>query len=109
MIFYIMKSQTRSNNRKNRKNVSIKRRRGGGVADILLGASRIRGQKYEHWLEQRLVLVYNDFDFVVKVKKIFGYDKTAIGSFDKNSVKAAFESRKPEDKKIIMMSNVKPQ
>ena len=98
-----MKSQTRSNNRRNRKNCSIKRRRGGGFADILLGASRIRGQKYEHWLEQRLVLVYNDFDFVVKVKKIFGYDKTAIGSFDKNRVKADFDSRKPEDKKIIMM------
>ena len=101
-----MKSQTRSNNRRNRKNCSIKRRRGGGVADILLGASRIRGQKYEHWLEQRLVLFYNDFDFVVKVKKMFGYDKTAIWSFDKNSVKADFDSRKPEDKKIIMQKKM---
>ena len=100
-----MKSQTRSNNRKNRKNYSIKRRKVGGnlITSGLLAADRIRSNNYEDWLEQRLVLVYNDFDFVVEVKKIFGYDKTAIGSFDKNSVKAAFESRKPEDKKIIMM------
>ena len=100
-----MKSQTRSNNRKNRKNYSIKRRKVGGnwITSSLLAADRIRSNKYEDWLEQRLVLVYNDFDFVVKVKNKFGYDKTAIGSFDKNSVKAAFESRKPEDKKIIMM------
>ena len=79
------------------------------MTSALLAAGRIRSNKYEDWLEQRLVLVYNDIDFVLKVKKMFGYDKTAIGSFDKNSVKAAFENRKPEDKKIIMMQNVKPQ
>ena len=100
-----MKSQTRSNNRKNRKNVSIKKRRGGGnwITSSLLAADRIRSNKYEDWLEQRLVLVYKDIDFVLKVKKMFGYDKTALGSFDKNSVKAAFDSRKKEDQNIIMM------
>ena len=107
MIFYIMKSQTRSNNRRNRKNCSIKRRRGGDLGlDVLFGVSRIRGQKYEHWLEQRLVLVYNDIDFVLKVKKLFGFDKTALRTFDYNSVKADFESRKPEDKKIIMQKKM---
>ena len=100
-----MKSQTRSNNRKNRKNVSIKRRKVGGnwITSSLLAADRIRSNKYEDWLEQRLVLVYKDIDFVLKVKKMFGYDKTALGSFDKNSVKAAFDSRKKEDQNIIMM------
>lgn len=108
MIFYIMKSQTRSNNRRNRKNYSIKRRKVGGnwITSSLLAADRIRSNKYEDWLEQRLVLVYNDFDFVVKVKKMFGYDKTALRTFDYNSVKADFESRKPEDKKIIMQKKM---
>jgi hypothetical protein len=101
-----MKSQTRSNNRRNRKNFSVKRRRGGGLTDILLGASRIRGQKYEHWLEQRLVLFYKDIDFVLKVRELFGFDKTALRTFDYNSVKADFESRKPEDKKIIMQKKM---
>jgi len=100
-----MKSQTRSNNRKNRKNVSIKRRKVGGnwITSSLLAADRIRSNKYEHWLEQRLVLVYNDIKFVLKVRELFGYDKTALSdAFDKNSVKKDFDSREAKDQKIIM-------
>jgi len=107
-----MKSQTRSTGRKNRKNGSLKRRKCGGgnfMTSAFLAAGRIRSNKYEDWLEQRLVLVYNDIDFVLKVKKMFGYDKTALKTFDSASVKADFDSRKPEDQNIIMMQNVKPQ
>lgn len=106
-----MKSQTRSTGRKNRKNGSLKRRKVGGnwITSSVLAADRIRSNKYEDWLEQRLVLVYKDIDFVLKVKKMFGYDKTALKTFDSASVKADFDSRKPEDQNIIMMQNVKPQ
>ena len=64
----------------------MKKRRGGGMFDVLLGVGRIRGQRYEHWLEQRLVLHFNDVQFVNEVRKKFGYDKTNIvgkGQFTK--------------------------
>jgi hypothetical protein len=100
-----MKSQTRSKKSRNIKNSSIKRRKSGGnfLTSGLLATSRIRAHKYEHWLEQRLVLYFKDIDFVLKVKELFGYDKTSLGTFDYASVKSDFDSRKPEDKQIIMM------
>ena len=42
---------------------------GGGMFDALMGVQRIRGQKYEKWLEQRLVLVFNDVEYVNKIRK----------------------------------------
>ena len=37
--------------------------------DILVGAQEY-GQKYEHWLEERLVLHFNDVNFVNHAKKL---------------------------------------
>ena len=50
---------------------TLKRKKRGGFFNILTGLGRIRGQKYEKWLEQRLVLVHNDTEFVNKVRKIY--------------------------------------
>jgi hypothetical protein len=73
-------------------------------ATALLGVGRIRGQKYEKWLEQRLVLVFNDTDYVNQVRKKFGYDKTNItgrGQLTKQQVLKEVCARSPEDQKII--------
>ncbi len=86
------------------KNRSSKKRRGGGIFDLFVGAQRIRGQKYEHWLEQRLVLHFNDVNFVNKTRQIFGFDKTNIigkGQFTKQMMINDVCSRKPEDKNLI--------
>jgi hypothetical protein len=96
-----MKSQTR-NHHKKCKNASTRKKRGGGLADILLGVSRIRGQKYEHWLEERLVLYFNDINFVNKLKQRFGYDKTSLYAFNYDSVKKSFCDRPPQDQQLVM-------
>ena len=86
-------------NRNSRKN-----KKGAGFADMLLGVGRVRGQKYEKWLEQRLVLVFNDVDFVNTVRKKFGYDKTNIagrGQLTKKIVEDELCKRSEEDRKLI--------
>ena len=89
--------------RKSTGNRSIKnRRKGGGIFDLALGTSRIRSGRYEFWLEERLALYFDDIEFVKKVKAKFGYDKTAIYSFDLESVKTNCCKRKPEDKALIL-------
>ena len=96
---------TRSKRSRKYKNGSVKRRGGGffeGLAGLTLGASRIRGQRYEHWLEDRLVLVYNDINYVNKVRALFKYDKTSLKSFTRESVIADACNRIPEDKAIIL-------
>jgi hypothetical protein len=78
------------------------KKRGGGMFDILMGAQRIRGQKYEHWLEDRLVLFFNDIEFVKTVQQKFGYDKTSLSTFNLESVKADLCKKSPEDQQIIL-------
>lgn len=80
------------------------KKRGGGMFDILMGTQRLRGQKYEHWLEERLVTKFNDVDFVNKVRVKFGYDKTNIagrGQFTKDMIVKDVCNRSPEDKALI--------
>lgn len=75
-----------------------------GWATSLLSVDRIRGQRYEKWLEQRLVLNFNDTDFVNNVRKMFGYDKTNIvgrGQLTKDMVRKEVCSRSPEDQRLI--------
>ena len=77
---------------------------GGGMFDMLLGAQRIRGQKYEHWLEERLIAKFDDVDYVNKVREKFGFDKTNIagrGHFTKDMIVKDICGRNPEDKALI--------
>lgn len=102
--------KNRSNKNRSNKNRSAKKR-GGGLFDIFLGAQRIRGQKYEHWLEQRLVLHFKDINFVNAVRKKFGYDTTNIigkGQFTKNMMIQDVCSRDPNDKNLIAPNVVCP-
>ena len=90
--------------RKSTKKRSTQKRRGGGVFDFLVGAQRLRGLKYEHWLEERLVLHFNDVNFVNKVRQKFGFDKTNIigkGQFTKQMMVNDVCSRNPADKNLI--------
>lgn len=76
----------------------------GGMFDLFLGADRIRGQKYEKWLEQRLVLVHDDVDYVNEIRRKFGYDKTNIvgrGQLTKEQVEEEVCSRDQEDRDLI--------
>ena len=77
---------------------------GGGAFEMLSGFERIRGQRYDKWLEQRLVLVHNDTEFVNKVRKRFGYDKTNIvgrGQLTKKMVEDELCARSEEERQLI--------
>jgi len=87
-----------------KKRISRKNKKGGNTFDGLLAFGRIRGQKYEKWLEQRLVLVFNDLEYVNKVRELFGYDKTNIrgrGKLTKEQVEKEVCERSTEDQEII--------
>ena len=80
------------------------KKRGGGVFGMLSGFERIRGQRYDKWLEQRLVLVHNDTEFVNKVRQRFGYDKTNIvgrGQLTKKMVEDELCARSEEERNLI--------
>lgn len=97
--------------RKSRKMRKSKKRqtkkRGGKMLDLLMGVNRIRGQKYDKWLEQRLVSNYNDTKFVNEIRKKFGYDKTNIrgrGTLTKKMIDDEICNRSEEDRKLISPS-----
>ena len=94
----------RKTKRKRRFKKEKTKKRGGGAFEMLSGFERIRGQRYDKWLEQRLVLVHNDTEFVNKVRKRFGYDKTNIvgrGQLTKKMVEDEVCSRSEEERQLI--------
>ena len=94
---------TRRKGRKHNKSTN-KKQRGSGFFDLFVGVDRIRGQKYEKWLEQRLISVHNDEEFVNKVRQLFGYDKTNItgrGQLTKQMVDKELCERSEEDRNLI--------
>lgn len=100
----IKSRKRRGKKSKKNKKTRSKRQKGGGFFDLLVGVDRIRGQKYEKWLEQRLVSVHNDSDYVNKVRQLFGYDKTNIsgrGQLTKQMVDEELCKRSDEDRNII--------
>lgn len=61
------------------------KRRGGGIADLLLGASFIRKVYYVEWLEERLAIHFKDLDWLTEIRKKFAYDKTNLLSFPQSA------------------------
>lgn len=94
----------RKTKRKRRFKKGKTKKRGGGMLGMLSGLERIRGQRYDKWLEQRLVLVHNDTEFVNKVRQRFGYDKTNIvgrGQLTKKMVEDELCERSEEQREMI--------
>ena len=92
--------------KKSKKSTQKKRGGGqkGGFFGFIMGAQNLRGHKYEHWLEERLIANFNDVDFVNKVRVKFGYDKTNIagrGQFTKDMIVKDVCSRDPKEKALI--------
>ena len=98
------KRKSLKNSKKNGGRKTRKSKRGGGMFNLLMGVQRIRGQKYEKWLEQRLVSQYNDTEFVNEIRRKFGFDKTNIrgrGQLTKQMVDGELCDRSEEDRKLI--------
>ena len=94
----------RNNTLKKSVKKTSKHTKGAGMFDMLVNVGRVRGQKYEKWLEQRLVLKFDDVDFVNEVRRKFGYDKTNItgrGQLTKKMVEQEVSKRSEEDKKLL--------
>ena len=107
MAFQSLKKRwkTKQNKKfKKKGNLRKTKKKVGGMLDLFMGVNRIRGQKYEKWLEQRLVSKYNDTEFVNEVRKRFGYDKTNIvgrGQLTKQMVDKELCNRSEEERKLI--------
>ena len=89
---------------RNKRRTLKRRKRGGGSFSLLEGLQRIRNQRYDRWLEQRLVLVHNDTEFVNKVRRKFGYDKTNIigrGQLTKKMVEDELCGKGEEQRQMI--------
>ena len=82
------------------KNTSIKKR-GGGIFDFFMGAQYLRKGKFDHYLEERLVLHFNDVAFVKNIRAKFGYDKTNLKSWSVAGINARMCDRDPADQKLI--------
>lgn len=101
---------TKTGSRRRRKikadSTKKKRRRGReggrGLFSAFVAFDRIRGQKYEDLLEDRLVLYHNDMSFVTEMKKRFGFDKTSLKTFSKESVVKNVCERPLDDQKLIL-------
>lgn len=97
----------RSDKRCSSKSKSIKKRGGflGDLANAFVGLQRIRGQRYEHWLEERLVLRFKDVDFVNAVRRKFNFNNTNMigkGQFTINMMINDVCGRTVEDKNMII-------
>ncbi len=82
------------------KNRSIKKR-GGGVFDFVMGAQYLRKGKFDNYLEERLVLHFNDVDFVKAIRAKFGYDKTNLRQWSVAGIKSRMCDREPDEQKLI--------
>ena len=94
----------KTHKKRSTKNRSIKKR-GGGIGDglfgLVMGAQYLRKGKFDHWLEERLVLHFDDAAYVQEVRKKFGYDKTNMFTWKVDDIKKRTCKRDPNDIKLI--------
>ena len=72
--------------KREKKTATLKKRKGGGAFDFIFGAQYLRKGRYDKWLEERLVLHHNDIDYVQIIREKYGYDKTNLLEFSKESI-----------------------
>jgi len=96
--------ESRKKNRKIKKPKTLKKNQKGGFFSWLVGASKLRGMRYEHWLEERLVLYYKDHEYLQTVRDKFNFKNTNMAGENnfKKQLENRFNGRNPEDKAIIM-------
>jgi hypothetical protein len=88
--------------KKRRKTVkTLKKRKGGGMFDWVMGAQLFRKGKYDNWLEERLILHHNDMDYVQKIRTQYGYDKTNLLEFTQESIQERACKKGVEAMKLI--------
>ena len=102
--------QSRKKNRKMKKLKTLKKNQKGGFINWILGASKLRGIRYEHWLEEKLVLYYKDIEYLKKVRDIFNFKNTNIAGENGfiNNLENRFNDRDPQDQAIIMQQPIQP-
>lgn len=100
--------QSRKINRKINKPKTLKKNQKGGFFSWLIGASKLRGMRYEHWLEERLVLYHNDSEYLKEVRNIFNFQNTNMAGESGfiNGLQNRFNNRKSQDKAIIMKQHI---
>lgn len=94
----------RTYKKRSTKNKSIKKRGGGmaeGVAGLFMGAQYLRKGKFDNYLEERLVLHFNDVDFVKAIRAKFGYDKTNLKPWSVAGIKSRMCGRELDEQKLI--------
>lgn len=87
--------------RKSTKKRSTQKRRGGGMFDFLMGAQYLRKGKFDNYLEERLVLHFNDVAFVKAIRAKFGYDKTNLKPWSVAGIKSRMCERSQDEQKLI--------
>ena len=77
---------TKTVKKRGKKVGTLKKRKGGGLFGWVMGAQLARKGKYDNWLEERLILHFNDMDYVQKIRTQYGYDKTYLLEFSQKSI-----------------------
>lgn len=74
---------------------------GGSVVKSILGLQYFRKTYYVDYLEERLLLHFNDREFFEKIRNKFGYNSTSGKDFSNKAVKERVCSRGNDDIKLI--------
>tara|TARA_Y100000816_G_C25588769_1_gene316252 strand:- start:86 stop:379 length:294 start_codon:yes stop_codon:yes gene_type:complete len=74
---------------------------GGNATRSIFGLQYLRKNYYVDYLEERLLLHFNDREFFEKIRNKFGYNSTSGKDFSNEAVKERVCSRGNDDIKLI--------